>query len=1004
MTITTTPQKAKVYAIFDNPAVVFTCRVNQTFSTHDKVFEFAFDGVTVGAYTDVLPGMTILLGSTLGGHDKGIIYCRKAPTSSKMYCGETSEVAWANDLYVSVLQDWAIWNEYLRISTDTTVYMKYDVAYSDQHSKMKPVPILGPDRVLRYEGAAVTVTFNGSSSYAPGSSIASHAFSCAGATVTGGSTATPSMLIATPGRYVVAYTVTSAQGVSSTTYRTIHVWSDRDYVVGGVTKTAFPVAQVTLGSLAGDFESGGWSFQALVLSDATSIRERTKVILFSEEWYADTKISYAQCVGAENIVAIGWMDSERITINQEQGEIEVSAQGTQYWLQQVYNFVPMGIEYCAGTPAAWTQMHPVTVDKVLWNHFMWRSTVTNCVDVFLSGDTREATELVAVSNSLWEQVKEIAYTSILAAPCCDRYGRIFVEIETVLLANAGRGSVPNRGAITAADCEQIGVEHTLLTPTSQVILSGVSVTGSNGAAKFSMSRGHIPMHYGTPVKMERLLLSTQALSNELAGNLLEKANAPYRFAFEKLLYNNRLVDICPRQFVTATIEASDNPRGIAYSGNAIVKHIDLSFEDGAWEINWDAVPETLSVLTMNGDIPTNPGEEPWNPPEWPPIDWPGIVVPKPPPPLIIDPPVVTPLGVLAVLINGKGIYYTDSHKSSAPVWYPAFGSDALTALPGLATLFDFAISPLGVIYAVNTTDLFQGNLSDGATSILFSQAQFEASAGGQPWPIHAIGFKTGTTNGLALLASGSYPNHVAMLYSLDGSGDLEVRKSYGGYGDGREVYAKGTFTNYQNAWYFSGNQADVAVMIRFLDDLSGFDGTNPTFSIYWPAVSCFHVHASEANIIYSNYEPSKIVWTGTEFTKTTIPAAGGLSVDAYAPHMACDPTGQYVMCAFGSVSNDFRKSSDFGATFSALTGFESLSYDGRDATYVNEGRIYNLGNELEWLVAFRGTIAYEYGLDIADYLHLQYTADGGTTWTDIATNLRTLTVDNTAQVLVIRSA
>jgi hypothetical protein len=46
----------------ENPPVVFACQVNQVFSTHDKVAQVAFDNVTAGVYTDVLPGMTVWIG------------------------------------------------------------------------------------------------------------------------------------------------------------------------------------------------------------------------------------------------------------------------------------------------------------------------------------------------------------------------------------------------------------------------------------------------------------------------------------------------------------------------------------------------------------------------------------------------------------------------------------------------------------------------------------------------------------------------------------------------------------------------------------------------------------------------------------------------------------------------------------------------------------------------------------------------------------------------------
>ena len=998
-TITTTPQKAKVYAIFDNPPVVFACRVNQTFPTHDMVVEFIYDGVTTGAYTDVLPGMTILLGSAAGLSDKGITHVRKAITASIIYNGETSETEWANDLYVTVLQDWGIWVEYLRMASDQTVYMKYDVAYSNQHTNKLPVPIMGPDRVIRYEGAPVSLSFTGAASYAPGSTVASHLWTCAGATVTNGSTATPSISFATPGRYVVQYIVTSAQSVSNTTYRTVHVWSDQNYVVGGVTKTAFPVTEITIGSLSGDFDAGGWSFSLNTINDASTIRVRSKVILFSEEWYGDTKISYGQYAGAENIISIGWISDEQISINDIGGDFQVTVQGPQHWLNQVYNFIPMGIEYNA-SPTAWTQMASLTVDNVLWNLFIWRSTLVNCCDLFLTGDTRTATELVASPGSMWEQVKEIAFTSILAAPCCNRYGQVFIEIETVLLSNSGRSGVPNKGTITSADCESISVDRVLVTPTSQVVLSGVVVSGSAASTKFSMSRGHIPMRYGTPMKMERLLLSTQALSNELAGNLLEKANTQYRFAFNNLLYNNRLVDICPRQFITATIEAADNPRGIAYSGNAIVKHIDLKFEGDAWSITWDAVPETLSVLSMNGDIPADPGVAPWTPSEFPPVSYPSIKLPKLPPitlPLPPNPKVIAPLGIVTVLSNGKGLW-TLNPAISTTTWINTTPLASGWLSGDLSTIHDFELSPLGIAYIVGTRNVWATSaISTPTKTVICSEAQFEVLyPPGFPyyspgyWGTQSTGFDYTSPTGFALQMAGVWNTDGGFLM-LNNAGTALVKT----WSPGTVYYGGMRLTNYGGKWYYTGSDPsnrNNGVVARITSGLTAFDGTFTGWGTpnYWVG----SIHAKAADILYTTSNPTAgglTRYTNTANTYLLTTSAFGVltGFQSYQQTMACDPTGQYVF-AIQHGTLILNKSTNYGDAFTAIpyASFPSMSFDGRAPSSIAYPLIYNLGDSNKWLFTFNGTVYLEDGTHpTAGYLHIMYTSNCGVTWVDYTGNL-----------------
>lgn len=1007
MSISTTPQKAKLYAIFDNPPAVFACRVNQSFPTHDMVYEFAFDGVSAGAYADVLPGMTILIGTSLGAHDKGITYCRKEFTSASAYCGETSEVEWADNLYITVLQDWAIWNEYLRIATDTTVYMKFDVPYIDQHTKMKPIPILGPDRVVRYTGSQVTVAFDGSGSFVIDATIAAHLFTCPGATVIGGTTSSPTIQIDTPGRYVVAYTVTSSLGVPNTTYRTIHVWSDQDYIIDGVTKPAFRVSDVTISSLAGDFDSGGWTFGLSVWNSPQEIRERSKVILFSEEWYGDTQISYGRAAGAENIVAIGWVSTEHVSVNEENGGFDINVQGPQYWLQQVYSFVPAGIEQSINAPTAWTQMNTVTVDKVLWNLFVWRTTVCNCVDVYLTGDTREALEFTASANSIWGQIKEISYNAILASPCCDRYGRLFVQTESVLLPASSRGSIPNIGTITYEDCESIDVDHVIVTPTSQVVLSGVSVSGTDGAAKFSMSRGHIPMHYGTPTKMERLLLSNQEQSNELAGNLLEKANSPYAFKFNNLLYNNRLVDICPNQFISAVINETTNPRGLSFTGNIIVRHVDISFDDGAWSISWDAVSETKSVLSMNGDIPTNPGDVAWTLPEYPPLEIPkmpsldSFTVPT-------NPVAIRPIGILGFLFNsGGGLWVTDMLNAPG-TWVNTTPSPDWPS-GDLADLAYFELSASGIAYLASYHAVWSQLILGVASprSVIMSYAQLQAMYpivyGFFTPSIKAVGFdKTSLTN-LVIQAgtggSGPSSNGFCMLNTSGNSiGEVWNTANTGWSYSGNSISA------YGGKWYYSGSWQNNALIARVTSGFTGWDMALNTFG--YPYTDVLNVHADSADIMYTSKSPlgnslTRYANLGTTPTLTT--SALNIQQNLYVGYnqtLACDPTGQYIF----AVSGGLKKSSNFGDTFTAAADFPSLSYDGRAPAGVELMVVINLGDANKWLVAYNAEVMLVEGVRQLFYLHVWYTDDFGLTWTDWAGNLHTETAVNTKSVRWMRNA
>ena len=70
---------------------------------------------------------------------------RKAPTSTELYIGRTSELKLDDNLYLTVLEDWEIWARHWLV-TGSNVYMDQDVHYSDQHANCDPIVCMGGTR------------------------------------------------------------------------------------------------------------------------------------------------------------------------------------------------------------------------------------------------------------------------------------------------------------------------------------------------------------------------------------------------------------------------------------------------------------------------------------------------------------------------------------------------------------------------------------------------------------------------------------------------------------------------------------------------------------------------------------------------------------------------------------------------------------------------------------------------------------------------------------------
>jgi len=282
-------QWSKLLLAFPEPPIIFKARVNEASPSNDMRWKITFDGVTVGAFGDLIPGMTVWIGSAEGGYDLGIGRVRKACTSSVIYVGETSELNIANNSYITVLNEYGLWakHRYVKLDGSThTPYMDRDIAYSDQHEDFDPIPILGGSRVLMYDGTlgganVITTQMDASDSYCiDGSTISAYLWDEGDASaIDDTAIAAPTITFNAPGTYVVSCKVTSTNAKYYTGYRTIVVYDD----------TELPISDFVMNSCSGDYQRGGWSARIKMYANAdlSVVRNRAHVMLFSQDYYGD---------------------------------------------------------------------------------------------------------------------------------------------------------------------------------------------------------------------------------------------------------------------------------------------------------------------------------------------------------------------------------------------------------------------------------------------------------------------------------------------------------------------------------------------------------------------------------------------------------------------------------------------------------------------------------------------------------------------------------------------
>jgi hypothetical protein len=946
------------------PNTIYTARLASLPSSNDNVHTISFNTGS-GTLADVLPGMTLYVGTTAGAYDLGMVRIRKAPIAGTFYIGLTSEITWQSDAYLTVVDDFDLWAKHAVLDSGV-LKMDVDVAYSDQHSAFHPVPVLGSHAVLWLTGSTVSAEFDAGDSWVPGSTISGYSWSAPGASATSGlTTATPTITYNAPGCYRVLCTVTAANGKTTTGVRHVFVYSS-----ASVPATVFQLAQCV-----GDYETGGWMFDLTMEDEASlsEIRDRSLVVLFARDWYGTlddlTEQSIGPISGRENIVCVGRILGQSIRPDREGGFVHFTVQGLHHWLNKIDGF-PIQLQP-ATVAGNWSQMPLMTVDRVLWHLLYWHSTAIETMDFYPTGDTRYTPDANVMASKIWGQIADISFNKLFASPGVDRFGRLFVEIDPQMVPEADRSSIPTVMALTSDDWQEgIDLQRTTVEDVSLIRLTSQLTNSSAGTLTlYSLSPGHTPRRYGDPEMIDRVLAGSQAQSNQLAGLVLgwrtnEFPNVPVVF-----LQNNRMFDLFPRQVASLDLSADDNPRELAYNGKLIPRRISLYFDNDTGymhpEISFEG--ETFQQNAVNGDIP-DVDESEINYPPLPPLP------PLPPIDVIVPGTIeVTPEGPPRVIMHDEtmGLLYTENfNETGADVQWITVNSGLTQAQ--YETINEIILTPSGGIYVAHL----------GRTGFGIDPFLAYAPAIGQTFTViedvSSIQAKFPSHTALSGVAAvGVNPLTGQVAYAL-GGGDA-IGNSTGQFfvGSGTSFAAGvtlplnissfGSLSFGNNAWRLTGTINNTNP--RFL--AISADGSTILQNVAMGGQSevdstTFHVPVSTTDAVISPFYFGDLLRitangaVGGDFSANI--GDGNLNYNSDAT-FATDPTGMLMMGDWDTGQRG--KSSDGGATWS---GMGSLPFGGTYAYDWAGGE----GAESRW-VAARAIV--------------RYSPDFGTTWENKEGNL-----------------
>ncbi len=621
----TRPQQTQLYLAFPDYKTIYTARTDGAPADNDNIISVTFDG-GVGILANVLPGMTLLIGSGPGLWDIGIARIRDDSLdlgggTGIFNIGITSEIEWADDLYLTVIDDYGIWAKHPRITAGVS-FMDYDIPYGSQNVYGPAVPIIGSHRILELTGPTVTASFDASGCYNCIGTPTSYDYAWYVDNVLVSNAVSVDIDFTAIGTYDIRFEITSNYVVGSVVVASPMSIAVR-YVI--VYDKAHPLnTSFTIESKpTGDYQEGGWTYSVTMHANATeaTIRDRALCLLVAKDWYGTAQQSIGPLEGCENIVCVGWIDGESIQRSNDLSFVTFDVQGPAWWLGVQRGF-PTGIDDTNAAPTDWLHIENLTPRKGLFSFLHWRTTTTVVTDCAITSDTHRLASTYTPAGVLSEQLRAIAQR-VNAGVVCDRYGRLYCEIDTQFVPTVSR-TFPIVQTMTNRDWrDEITIERRIVPQVGQVDLSGVYYSGNFATSNsiFSLSPGHYPKHHGPDVyKVERIALTDQAEANFIAGAWLAYLNNEYPNVDTPMSSNYRAVDIAPRMFIQQNLDPAETPRGLEWNNKRLIPRevsFDFNPKEGLLLTDITLEAETFAGDAVIGDPPITPPPPP--PPPEPPV-------------------------------------------------------------------------------------------------------------------------------------------------------------------------------------------------------------------------------------------------------------------------------------------------------------------------------------------------------------------------------------------------
>ncbi|HML23524.1 MAG TPA: hypothetical protein PKD09_17845 [Aggregatilinea sp.] len=547
-------------------------------------------GVTVLGYLaalsgdpdDILPGYTAEFGTTQGARDIGSARVRIS-TPNFIQIAETAPSLLPVEVghYITIRAEHPIQQRLAYMQSDVNssgyeddfeILRDYNIAYTDQHLLFPPIcNIEGkpsgwcePGQTYRL----VTLDASASQPVATGASITAYSWEIGDCTLESGYAATDAQIVlrAPAGFRWVSCTVTDSN--SKTAVRYVPVWAHHPISYPPATYGALDVGFTIARDERYEWREMDLRFFGVDEAFNEAVIAENALICYWEEadFGGDTPpVGYIDQF-------LGWTVREATFIRLSHGYYFVTVAGAGYFLDGIGGLA--GTLQQADTPASWSQMEGLTIDRAVYAALRYGSTALDVCNLYVSDQDDPRGELDISPGSLWSQVRNlVARYAGLAG--CDSLNGILLRRDASHLSSAdrtARGTLLDLTADDWTDETAWTYSRELRRPVGRIIAEGRAWAGSAEVRYKSQAPGATPDYGVSESTMPLLSLpytGAQEELNRLVGDELAWQQSSIKELPVLLMGNLDVVEPAWRIPVTLTVAAT-NPRGLALSAAPFV--------------------------------------------------------------------------------------------------------------------------------------------------------------------------------------------------------------------------------------------------------------------------------------------------------------------------------------------------------------------------------------------------------------------------------------------------